>query len=69
MELQKHRSLQMLESRDICCPYCGEAFEALIDPSVPDQVYIEDCEICCRPIEFNVSVGDSILITVRQENE
>ena len=59
----------MLDSQEVCCPYCGETFEALIDVSVEDQVYIEDCEVCCRPIEFTVSVGDSIMVTVRHENE
>ncbi len=46
----------MLDSQEVCCPYCGETFEAVIDASVEDQVYIEDCEVCCRPIEFTVSV-------------
>jgi len=34
------------------CPYCGEAFETLADCSAGAATYIEDCQICCRPIEF-----------------
>lgn len=34
------------------CPWCGEGISILIDLSVPCQAYIEDCEVCCRPIEI-----------------
>ena len=34
------------------CPYCGESISILLDLSAPDQEYIEDCEVCCRPIEI-----------------
>ena len=37
-------------SQRIACPYCGEPIEVLVDPSVEDQEYIEDCSVCCRPI-------------------
>lgn len=38
------------------CPYCGEPIELLIDCSVTQQKYIEDCQVCCRPIEIEVFV-------------
>ena len=41
------------------CPYCWEHFELLIDTSVEQQEYVEDCEICCRPIDFTVAVDSS----------
>lgn len=40
------------------CPYCGERFELIVDPSVSEQSYIEDCYVCCRPIVFSVIVAD-----------
>jgi hypothetical protein len=36
------------------CPYCWEEISVLIDLSVPHQSYIEDCEVCCNPIQFSV---------------
>ena len=33
------------------CPYCWEDISMLLDSSVPNQTYIEDCEVCCNPIE------------------
>jgi transcription elongation factor Elf1 len=35
------------------CPYCGEEISMILDASVRRQTYIEDCEVCCRPIEIS----------------
>ncbi|MBT5549037.1 MAG: CPXCG motif-containing cysteine-rich protein [Nitrospina sp.] len=40
------------------CPHCGQPISVLLDLSVPDQEYIEDCEVCCRPIEIRYQVGE-----------
>ncbi len=40
------------------CPYCGEDITLLIDGSIEMQEYVEDCEVCCRPIDFVVDVND-----------
>ena len=38
------------------CPYCGERFETPIDTSAGSARYVEDCQICCQPIDFNLEV-------------
>lgn len=38
------------------CPYCGESFETRLDLSQGSQRYVEDCQICCQPIEFEQQV-------------
>ena len=38
------------------CPHCWETQLKMIDPSVDEQNFIEDCEVCCNPLEFNLSV-------------
>ncbi|MEO5572994.1 MAG: CPXCG motif-containing cysteine-rich protein [Gammaproteobacteria bacterium] len=40
---------------NVDCPYCGEMFETFIDTSAGDQEYIEDCYVCCRPINFRIT--------------
>jgi hypothetical protein len=40
------------------CPWCGERLETRIDMTADDAAYIEDCEICCRPIEFCIERAD-----------
>lgn len=48
----------MLESVTLHCPYCGESFGSSVDCSAGSQAYIEDCAICCRPIEVRLRVSD-----------
>ncbi|MFP4560313.1 MAG: CPXCG motif-containing cysteine-rich protein [Thiohalorhabdus sp.] len=40
---------------EVECPYCGEAFAILVDTGSRDAAYVEDCPVCCAPIEFAVS--------------
>ena len=54
----------MLDSQDIECPYCGEVISLVLDPSAGAQRYIEDCHVCCRPIEVRVSVDDDGMVAV-----
>ena len=48
----------MLAFRDIQCPYCGESIEIALDASVEHQQYIEDCQVCCRPIVLTVTLDE-----------
>jgi len=50
--------LRMIETIAIQCPYCGESYETVVDLSAGSQRYIEDCAVCCRPIEITLQVGD-----------
>jgi hypothetical protein len=45
-----------VETVEITCPYCGESIEILVDCSVENQSYIEDCQVCCRPINLTVTI-------------
>lgn len=60
-----------LEEVDIQCPYCGEAITILVDCSISEQQYVEDCQVCCRPIMITVSLDEQGLpqVEVRSENE
>lgn len=49
----------MLAPHTIQCPYCGEHFDILVDPTAgSEQSYIEDCQVCCCPINIDVRIGD-----------
>jgi len=50
----------MLE-HEFQCPYCWESITMLLDRSVAQQTYVEDCEICCNPIEIMVSFENNEL--------
>lgn len=45
-----------LQDRAIDCPYCGESIDILLDPSFSEQSYVEDCQVCCRPINISFSI-------------
>jgi hypothetical protein len=48
------------------CPYCGERLETRVDLTNDEPSYIEDCQVCCRPIEFVVERDDgSALVAVK----
>ena len=42
----------------IDCPYCGEPIELVVDCSIDSQSYIEDCQVCCRPMTLHVTVDE-----------
>ena len=46
---------------DLECPFCGETISILVDPSEAYQTYIEDCSVCCRPIQVNVACDEGEL--------
>ena len=53
----------MLESYFIC-PYCWENQIKMVDPSLLTQTYIEDCEVCCNPIEFHINISENELVEI-----
>jgi len=63
--------MHSLQEKTVSCPYCGERIDVLLDPSVPHQNYIEDCQVCCRPIIFDVTVDheNEVFVVVSNEGE
>lgn len=61
---------EALQSQTIECPYCGESIELSVDSSAGEQSYIEDCSVCCRPIELRlVADGNAwILLAARDDD-
>jgi hypothetical protein len=47
-----------LHSVSVLCPYCGESIEVDVESIGAEQSYIEDCSVCCRPIQFTITEGD-----------
>jgi hypothetical protein len=63
--------MQGLETKQSSCPSCGEPIELVIDTSIPMQEYIEDCEVCCRPMIITLLIDseDNIGLHIRSESE
>lgn len=62
---------QALTNEFITCPYCGETIEVLVEATDETYEYIEDCQVCCRPIVFHVevSISGEQTLTVHSEND
>jgi len=60
-----------LESAHIDCPYCGEPLEITVDSSAGPQEYVEDCQVCCKPMRLRIrmSADGKPSIEVRSEDE
>lgn len=63
--------MRSLSEQPLDCPYCGEPISIVVDHSLVEQEYVEDCQVCCRPMILNISIDSEGLATVsaRVENE
>jgi len=50
------------------CPHCWQKISVILDLSIDGQSYIEDCEVCCRPIQIFYAVTDFELVDFRAES-
>ena len=51
--------MSLLEGQNATCPYCWETINLTLDLSVPEQSYVEDCPVCCRPWAVEVRLDES----------
>ncbi|TGD71083.1 CPXCG motif-containing cysteine-rich protein [Mangrovimicrobium sediminis] len=63
--------MDQLSEIAVYCPYCAERIEVLVDVEEIGQEYIEDCQVCCRPITFRIATDErgDVAVTVHDENE
>lgn len=57
-----------MEEHFFQCPYCWEEISMLLDTSIQHQSYIEDCEVCCNPIQVTYTYEDEILSSFTAED-
>ncbi len=62
--------MQLIE-HEVTCPYCWEGIAIIVDTSIDEQEYVEDCSVCCRPILLHcVSQSQRVIdVQARAENE
>jgi len=59
----------MLDWLPVSCPWCGECFETAVDASAGAQQYVEDCQVCCRPIVMHSDVDGEGIAHLRVARE
>ncbi len=50
------------------CPHCWETISMLLDNSVYNQSYIEDCEVCCNPIQVTTQFVNTELTAFQADS-
>ncbi len=45
----------MIQEVEIECPYCGAVYATTVDTSEGSHSTIEDCTVCCRPIQLRIT--------------
>jgi len=59
----------MQEDAKITCPFCWESLTILLDLSLPEQDYIEDCQVCCQPINITYTSDDGVLTSLNARQD
>ena len=59
--------MSLTQGHDATCPHCWETIELSLDLSVPEQSYIEDCPVCCRPMSVSYAARDGEVHELRVE--
>ena len=54
----------MLVEQPVDCPFCGESLTILLDPSAGTQSYIEDCQVCCQPMQVRFDTADDQVLNL-----
>ena len=54
-----------MEEKYLTCPYCLQNISVLIDSGSDGRSeVVDDCEVCCRPIEITYSVEDGFVTLI-----
>jgi transcription elongation factor Elf1 len=56
-----------LRRHSFTCPHCGERISMTLDLSSGSQRYVEDCEVCCNPVEVRFRVEEGTLVSFEVE--
>ena len=46
----------LTEFSQVECPYCWESYGTMLDLSGGSFTHVEDCQVCCQPIELECEV-------------
>jgi transcription elongation factor Elf1 len=50
--------MMLVETVELQCPFCGEIISVLVDCSLGDQSYVEDCSVCCQPMLLSIHMDE-----------
>lgn len=63
--------MNLERNESVTCPYCGESVGIVVDCTISRQDFVEDCQVCCRPIQFVIAVdkaGEIVSLDAKSED-
>jgi cysteine-rich CPXCG protein len=57
--------MEIVVPTEVACLHCGEVFLVQVDTSEAEQSLVEDCAVCCRPIQLNVRCRPGEILEIR----
>jgi hypothetical protein len=66
-EFPRGTKMNLLQGQDVTCPHCWETISLTLDLSVPEQSYIEDCPVCCKPMMVSYTAADGEVAEISVE--
>ena len=70
-QVSREQMKKMWDFVEIMCPYCGEFQQTDVDISAGNQDYWQDCQVCCCPILFKLTVDDDhqFRVSVKRDDD
>ncbi len=59
--------MDQVEDIEIECPYCGELFGILVDTTFSSLEMIEDCSVCCQPIQLSIRFSGGEVVSLEAQ--
>ena len=56
--------MEPLYEYEIECPYCGEVFSTAFEVEYGNNAFIEDCQVCCHPIQLHIFKDDDDSVSI-----
>lgn len=50
--------MMLVETATLQCPFCWEMISVVVDCSLGEQSYVEDCSVCCRPMMLTIRIHE-----------
>ena len=54
----------LVVNESVTCPHCWERIVVSVDTSVPEQQYVEDCSVCCRPMVVTCTAAEGRVVDI-----
>ena len=59
----------LTDALDFACPWCGKINQVEVEPGDAGQWIVQDCQVCCSPIEIRLPASGDLNLQVQREDD